>query len=195
MKKESLKRFILSILMVFTSIFQIITPAYAITTTLNRDTRMSDYLAEIEHTDNLGAHHSGGGKRVFKIGSTYAYCIESDVGIASPYIYEDGNDAEDVLTNGRHNILTTWDQKYNMMSALLTLIPSTITNDNKTEHIHWLVGQVMIWEITGEERANGFVYNGVTYSGATAYRNTFVWDYEADKNEFDRFYSEVESKM
>jgi len=180
---------------VFSTLFQSIQPVFAKTVNLDRNTAMSSYIEQLEHTDNLGTHHPWGGKRVFKIDGKYAYCIESDRDIVSPYVYQDGAQPQDVLKNGRKNDLTTWQQKYQMLSALLTLIPSTITNDNKTEHIHWLVGQVMVWEITGEERATHFIYNGVTYAGATAYRNSFKWDNASDKAEFDRFYKEVEQKM
>ena len=64
---------------------------------------MSSYIEEIEHIDNLGCHHDGGGKRVFKIDGKYAYCIESDVGIRDPYVYQDGNNPQEVLQEGRKN--------------------------------------------------------------------------------------------
>lgn len=78
-KFEKFMRIMLASVMIFTFCFQSFTPVYAKTVVMDRDTAMSSYLECLEHTDNLGAYHPWGGKRVFKIDGKYAYCIESDV--------------------------------------------------------------------------------------------------------------------
>lgn len=194
MQRKLTKQF-LSLLLVFVMILQSTLGVFAKSVTLDRSTAMSSYLTVKEHTDNLGAHHDEQGKRVFKIDGQYAYCIESDVGLSQDKIYQDGHSPQDILEKGKQNILTDWKEKYQMISALLTLVPSTISTNSKTEHIHWLVGQTMIWEITGEERDWDFTYKGPTRAGAMAYRDPFKWVYATDKAEFDRFYKEIEQKM
>lgn len=193
--KSILFKTLLCLTMIFTLMTQSISMVNAKTVVMDRDTALSSYMSVKEHMDNLGANHPSGGKRVFKIDGTYAYCIESDVDISADRIYSDGNNPEEVLSNGRHNILTDWVEKYDMISAILTMIPTNINTDTKSEHIKWLVGQTMIWEITGEERAWDFTYNGPTRSGAMAYRDTYIWDYSADEQAFKDFYNEVEQKM
>ncbi|MEG0277097.1 MAG: SpaA isopeptide-forming pilin-related protein [Coprobacillus sp.] len=185
----------LSLLMIFMLCGQSISEIFAKTVVMDRDTAMSSYMSVKEHSDNLGAYHPAAGKRVFKIDGKYAYCIESDVGISEDRVYQDGNNPEDILENGRQNVLTTWYEKYNMISALLTMVPSQINSDTKSEHIKWLVGQTMIWEITGEERDWQYIFKGPTRSGAMAYRDTYAWDITSDKQAFDNFYKEVEGKM
>lgn len=186
---------VLSLIMTFMLCGQSISEIFAKTVVMDRETALSSFMSVKEHTDNLGAFHPSGGKRVFKIDGKYAYCIESDVGISDDRVYQDGNSPEEVLKNGRQNILTDWQDKYDMVSALLTMIPSQINSNAKSEHIKWLVGQTMIWEITGEERDWDFSYKGPTRSGAMAYRDTYSWDIAADKQAFNSFYNEVESKM
>lgn len=196
--KNTLNRIVkicMALIMMFMLCTQSITEIFAKTVVMDRETSMSSYMSVKEHTDNLGGYHPAGGKRVFKIDDKYAYCIESDVGISEDRVYQDGNSPEEVLKNGRKNILTDWQGKYDMISALLTMIPSQISSDTKVEHIKWLVGQTMIWEITGEERDWDFTYCTPTKAGAMAYRNTYSWDYSSDKQTFDAFYKEVENRM
>lgn len=191
--KKTLKGF-LSLMMVFSIIFQSIGSVYAKTVTLDRETSMSSYLTVAKHTDNLGATHPEQGKRVFKIDGQYAYCIESDVGLSNEHIYQDGQSAQDILTT-KPNKLTTWQQKYDLLSALLSMVPKSIINNNKTEHIQWLVAQTMVWEITGEERDQYFQYKGNTYPHSTAYRDVYMWTSGADKQTFESYYKELEKRM
>lgn len=182
-------------LMIISSMQMNFSFAYAASATLDRSTDTEGYMVRAGIKDNLGTTHSSGNpKTIFKIGNKYAYCLESDVDVTSSnYSQTDG--VEDILQSGRVNKVTTWRQKYTMISALLTYLPSQVDKDNRTEHIKWLVGQTMIWEITGEERGANFVYKGVTTSGASPYRSQWKWTDSSAKKIFDDFYAEVEEKM
>lgn len=194
MQGKKLRKIGLSLFMIFTIVLQSTVGVFAKTVTLDRTTSMTSYLTVKEHTDNLGAHHDQQGKRVFKIDGQYAYCIESDVGLSSDKIYEDGANAQDILSS-KPNHHTSWQHKYDMLAALLSMVPTTISTNSKSEHIQWLVGQTMIWEITGEERGQGFSYIGTSRQGAMAYRDSYMWDYKADQDAFTSYYKQLEAKM
>lgn len=194
MQRKKIGKSLLSFMMICAIVLQSTVSVFAKSVALDRMTSMSSYLRVKEHTDNLGAYHEEQGKRVFKIDGQYAYCIESDVGLSADKIYEDGANAQEILSS-KPNILTSWQQKYDMLAALLSMVPTTIHNNSKTEHIQWLVGQTMIWEITGEERGKGFTYVGNQRAGSMAYRDSYMWTYQSDQATFTKYYQELEQKM
>lgn len=194
MQRKKMGKSFLSFIMICAIVLQSTVSVFAKSVTLDRTTSMSSYLTVKEHTDNLGAYHEEQGKRVFKIDGQYAYCIESDVGLSADKIYEDGANAQDILSS-KPNILTSWQHKYDMLAALLSMVPTTIQNNSKNEHIQWLVGQTMIWEITGEERGKGFTYIGNQRAGSMAYRDSYIWTHQSDQATFTKYYQELEQKM
>ncbi len=187
-------RCFLCLIMVLLSFLPSLQIVYAKEVVLDRDTSMSTYVKVKAYTDNLGAYHEEQGKRVFKIDNQYAYCIESNVGLSDDKIYQDGTTAQDILSSQRNQV-TTWQQKYDMLSVLLAFVPTKIQSQQRKEHIQWLVGQVMVWEITGEERKASFVYAGVTQKDATAYRDVYEWVNDEDEDYFWEYYHQIEEKI
>lgn len=169
----------------------------AATLEITRDT--SGWVTRNNVIDNLGCEHYYGAipKDIFTMGTKYAYCVESDVLLQSSQYssYSNATNIEDVLTTGRTNNVTTWQEKYELLQHLMTMIPNTIEDDDKTEWIHYLAAQTLIWEITGEERDANFNYVGVTYPGASAYIDQWNWTDSAAKTEFYSYYNACVAKM
>lgn len=194
MRERKLLKQMMSLLIVMMMVIQTSTSVFAKRAILDLGTAMSDYISVKEHIDNLGGYHAAQGKRVFKVDGKYAYCIESNIDLSSDKVYEDGYNVQEILAS-KPNHLTTWKEKYDMISILLLLVPVAVDDDNKAEHIKWLVGQTMVWEVTGEERDTDFKYSGNTREGSTAYRDRYIWKYASDKKTYDDFYKQLEQKV
>lgn len=166
--------------------------------TLNRATSMASYCTMLAHTDNINEKSDQHGKLVFKLGSQYAYCIEPNVNVSAKKSYSQTSDSvDDILNrvqsaNRKHRANgTTIAQKKQLIGEVLSLIPGSVKANNQNEHIEWLVGQILIWEIVTEERDASFHKLDLTVAGAKGYKSIVKMKSKALQNTFDAHYDNL----